>query len=277
MKTAELTLRIVVDNQTAPGLLAEHGFSLMLTADDHTLLLDTGQDKALRHNAAALGISLAAVNSLVLSHGHYDHSGGICDLLQASRRLQVYYHPAAFLPRYSVREDQARSIRITLPNRIALNALPEERLHPVHHPVLLTERIGITGEIPRRNPLETTGGPFFLDEAGVRPDPIEDDMAVWVKTSLGLVVAVGCCHAGIINTLTWIKELTGEEKIHTVIGGLHLLNADEERLTWTVNELEKLAITNLIPCHCAGDTAMRRLAERFDCRNGYAGMSLHVG
>ncbi|MEE4137486.1 MAG: MBL fold metallo-hydrolase, partial [Desulforhopalus sp.] len=104
MKTAELTLRIVVDNQTAPDLLAEHGFSLWLATGDHTLLLDTGQNKALRHNAAALEISLAAVNSLVLSHGHYDHSGGVCDLLQASRRLQVYYHPGVFLPRYSVRE-----------------------------------------------------------------------------------------------------------------------------------------------------------------------------
>jgi 7,8-dihydropterin-6-yl-methyl-4-(beta-D-ribofuranosyl)aminobenzene 5'-phosphate synthase len=271
---AELTIRILVDNQAPDSLLAEHGFSLWLQADGHTIILDAGQE-ALLENATRLGLDLTQADSLVLSHGHYDHSGGISDLLAIAKGLVVYTHPAAFLPRYKVTSDASRSIRVAAANLAALNALPEERLRLVRQPLWLSERIGLSGEIPRTNPVETPGGPFFLDPDGRHADAIDDDMALWIKTQKGLVVAVGCCHAGLINTLSWIREITGEERVHAVVGGLHLLNAEEERLAWTIAQLKKMAVGNLVPCHCTGATACQWLARELPCRPGHAGLLLN--
>ena len=123
----------------------------------------------------------------------------------------------------------------------------------------LTDAIGLTGPIPRRTPYEDTGGPFFLDPDLRHPDPIEDDLALWIRTYEGLVVCVGCCHAGLINTLDHIRRLSGVSRIRAVIGGFHLVNADTQRLAQTVNVLADREVDRVVPCHCTGDPAIRAL------------------
>lgn len=276
MTIPEVTMKILVDNAAAPGFLAEHGFSLWVEADNKKILFDTGQGPALLHNAQAMHVDLNQTELLILSHGHYDHTGGLPDVLHPPHHIHLYCHAAAFLPRYSIREGIAKPVKMVPQAMISVNSLPEDKVHWVTKPIQITDRIGITGEIPRTNNFETTGGAFYFDQDGKRADPIRDDMAFWIRTEQGLVVCIGCCHAGIINTLQYITELTGEKRIHTLIGGLHLLNANEEQLKKVITELKQFAINNIIPCHCTGDRAYAHLMAEFNCTKGYAGMEISI-
>ena len=271
-----LKMTILVDNNAADNLSAEHGFSLWVETDNKKILFDTGQGSAMKNNAAILGVDLTTADLLILSHGHYDHTGGLADLLHVNQGVHVYFHAAAFLPRYSVSNGIARPIKMTSDAMIAINSLPENRVHWVTKPVHLSESIGITGEIPRVTDYEDTGGSFYFDQDGKRADPIKDDLAFWLKTPKGLVICIGCCHAGIVNTLEYICQQSGENNIHTVIGGLHLLNADDTRLQKTVDALQKFNIENFIPCHCTGDAAIEYIAGKWHTRKGYAGLEIHI-
>lgn len=276
MDTTDVRLRILVDNIAAPGLLAEHGFSLLVETSGRTILFDTGQGPALPRNAEKMKVDLQKTDLLILSHGHYDHTGGLPTVLHASYHVHVYCHGAAFLPRYSINSGIAKPVKMIPEAMIAIDGLPEERMHWVAKPLKIADNIGITGEIPRTSAFENTGGSFYFDQDGKRTDSIRDDMAIWISTSQGLVICIGCCHAGIINTLNYIRDLTGESKIHTLIGGLHLLNADLERLEKTIAGLRRFDIGQIIPCHCTGDAANVIIKREMNCRQGYAGMELRI-
>ena len=106
--------------------------------------------------------------------------------------------------------------------------------------------------------IETEGGPLRDPEAR-RPDPIEDDLALWLQTDRGLVVCVGCCHAGLVNTVNYIQQLNHGLNVHAIIGGLHLVNASNERLAHTIGALQSVKPDILIPCHCTGEQAVGKL------------------
>jgi len=269
-----IKLTILVDNYAAENLNAEHGFSLWVETGSRIILFDTGQGSALKNNAAALNIPLDQADTLILSHGHYDHTGGLADLLHVNHQVNVYCHAAAFLPRYAVSDGTARPIKMTSEAMMAINSLPETRVHWVTKSEKLAEGISITGEIPRLTGFENTGGPFYFDQDGKRADPIKDDLAFWLDTPDGLIVCIGCCHAGIVNTLDYICKLSGKTKIHTVIGGLHLLHADEERLQQIITALQDFEIGQFIPCHCTGQAAVDLLAKHWPTTRGYAGMEI---
>lgn len=272
------TIRIVVDNKAADGFVAEHGFALWLEADGRVILFDTGNKDALKPNSEKLKLAFPDLTDLVLSHGHYDHTGGIETVLLETSTLQVYLHQAAMQPRYSGDNDDARSVRMSSGAMKSLWGLKDESIHWLTHPFKISDQIGITGPISRLTDYEDTGGSFFYDPWGKRPDPIEDDNAVWVHTPNGLVICVGCSHAGIVNTLKAIVDVTGETKIHTVIGGLHLINASPDRLQKTAEALNSFDIDKLVACHCTGDDAFAYLQKHvnFKIVQGYAGFSMTI-
>jgi len=276
MYAKETNIRIVVDNEADKGLQAEHGFALLLDIDGQKILFDTGQKGALLYNANKLGISLESVDTLVLSHGHYDHTGGLGDVLSCNRKVKVYCHAAAFLPRYSVKDGVARPVKMTTRAMSSIGNLPEERMNWVTQSQKLSDSTFISGEIPRQSSFETTGGAFYFDLDGKRTDTIVDDMALWLNSPKGLVICIGCCHAGIINTINHIKRVSGVDKIHSIIGGLHLTDVDDSRLEQTVSLLEKENIDNIITCHCTGDKAHQLLTDKLGARKGYAGLNLHI-
>lgn len=257
-------------------LTSEHGLSMLIEADGQRILLDTGQGPALQVNVPLLDVDLAEVDALALSHGHYDHSGGLPYALANAKRARVYCHPAVLETRYSVVEGTARSIGIPETSHQALEALPSGSIDWVLGPTRLSDNIGLTGPVPRLTEYEDTGGPFYLDETGWRPDPLEDDMALWIRTAAGLVVCLGCAHAGVVNTLDWIARLNPGERIHAVIGGLHLMNASEERIEKTAEALCALDPAVVIPCHCTGVHAAEVLARTLGERvmQGGAGLML---
>ncbi len=264
MKPADVRITILVDNRADVGLVEEHGFSLWIEAGGLRILFDTGQGGALGPNADTLGIDVGRADCLVLSHGHFDHTGGIPLALRKSPTMDVYCHPGVVRPRYGMRSGTAKAIDMPRAAMAAMDGHSHRHLHWVRQPTMLSETVGVTGQIPRETTFEDTGGAFYLDPKGVRPDLIEDDLALFVRTDDGLVVCLGCCHAGLVNTIRHIRRVTQTEKIRAVIGGLHLLNADASRLSETVAALRDMAPECIAPCHCTGDAAAAVLQRAFE-------------
>jgi 7,8-dihydropterin-6-yl-methyl-4-(beta-D-ribofuranosyl)aminobenzene 5'-phosphate synthase len=271
-----IEVTVLADNRAEAPFLAEHGLALWIEAGNKKFLMDTGQGISLCANAALMNIDISKTDSLILSHGHYDHTGSVADVLRLAPQADIYLHPAAFLPRYSLSGGEARPVQAPGTAMSSIVAHPERKVHWIHGYTTAAAVINLTGPIPRETEFEDTGGPFFLDPGGKNPDPIRDDLALWLDTDEGLVVCTGCCHSGIINTLRYIIRITGRSRVKRVIGGLHLVNASQERLERTVEELNKLQIEELVPCHCTGDKAVEYLSAKLDfpVTQGYVGMKI---
>jgi 7,8-dihydropterin-6-yl-methyl-4-(beta-D-ribofuranosyl)aminobenzene 5'-phosphate synthase len=254
-------ITILVDNKANEGLLAEHGFSARIEVDGQRLLFDTGQGPALAANVGRLGVDLSSLDALVLSHGHYDHTGGVPLVLTSAPHVHVYCHPAAQSRRFAIRNGAARAIDMPASTMQALAGVLPECLHGVTGPMEIAPGMGLTGPIPRLTDYEDVGGPFFVDVQGKQSDLIMDDLALWIRTAKGLVVVVGCSHAGLINTLHYTRQLSGMSHIHAVLGGFHLGEASEARLERTMDALGELGLDWLVPCHCTGDLAVEKLRQ----------------
>ena len=277
MARTDIRIRILVDNKVDVGLVEEHGFSVWIEASGRRILFDTGQGQALIQNADILGCDLSQVDMLVLSHGHYDHCGAVADVVRIAPAARIFCHSNSFLPRYSIRSgEEPRNVGIPFTIGKALFDVPDNRVQWVTRPRMLASAVGISGPIERLHPLEDTGGPFFLDPEGRYPDLIKDEMAMWVATDRGLIVITGCCHAGLINTVEHIRNVSGVEKVFGVIGGLHLANASRDRLETTCSALRTWNPEFIIPCHCTGEEAQAFLADELGTKvtQGYAGFEL---
>lgn len=248
------------------GLKAEHGLSFLIESGGRRVLFDTGQTNLLLENAAALDFSLENLDAIVLSHGHDDHTGGLAAVRQRSPNARVFLHPAATESKFSgSTPDVARYIGMPEAGRQAVVGTGKNLIVTRTHQKVV-EGVFATGEIPRRTDFEDVGGRFFLDEQCQQPDPLVDDQALYFPTAEGVVVVLGCAHAGVVNTLLQIEILTGQKRIRAVIGGMHLLNASSARLDATIEALRRWNVPLLAPAHCTGLVAVARLWESFPGR-----------
>jgi 7,8-dihydropterin-6-yl-methyl-4-(beta-D-ribofuranosyl)aminobenzene 5'-phosphate synthase len=257
--TYGIKITILVDNRAEDDLRAEHGLSLWIEADWKRVLFDTGQSEALLENARSLDLDLAKADAIVLSHGHYDHTGGLARVLEQAAGAHLYFHPSALQTRYSITAGEVREIQLPSSSLAAIESLPSKRSHLVVKPLMLAPRIGLTGPIPRESSCEDTGGPFYLDREGLLPDPIEDDLAIWIAGDQGALVCVGCSHAGIINTLNYVRHVSASAQVRAVLGGFHLLNADRRRIDETLQAFRALDPGLIVCCHCTGGHATETL------------------
>ena len=209
----------------------------------------------------------------MLSHGHYDHTGGIAAVLRSNSRCKIYAHSDALNEKFSQAKNASVSeVGIPQASRDALRQ-HSARWHITNKPCAVVEGLTATGEIPRQTDYEDTGGSFFLDRTCHTPDLLVDDQAVFFEANRGTVVLLGCAHSGVVNTLRHIRTLNGHRPIHAVLGGMHLGNASSERLRRTLDELGQFGIQQLAPAHCTGMAATAALWQAFPNRC----LSCHTG
>jgi 7,8-dihydropterin-6-yl-methyl-4-(beta-D-ribofuranosyl)aminobenzene 5'-phosphate synthase len=269
----DVLITLLVENSVhRTGLRAEHGLAWHVDFGGRQVLFDTGQTELLLANARELEMDLTRVEAIVLSHGHYDHTGGLVAVRHRAPMAPVWMHPAARAPKFAAKSDgTGRAIGMSEAAVTTLDQATVVLCDP--QPVEVIKGLFATGPIPRVNTVEDVGGRFFLDAACTRADPLVDDQALFFESSDGLVVVLGCAHAGVINTLRHIESFTGSKRIAAVLGGMHLLNASEERLQFTLRELAGRDIQMLAPLHCTGWPATLRLWNTFPerCQQGGVG------
>ena len=258
------------EQRTYPGLVAEHGFSALVTVrrggTSHTVLFDTGiSPDGLATNAERLDVDVGAIEAVVLSHGHVDHSGGFPGLsrLRTGRPLPLTVHPLVWSHRRFVMPGEPAWELPTL----SPSALESEGFTVIQRrqpSLLLDGAVLITGEVDRTTDFEH-GLPFH--EArwdGVwEPDPliVDEQALVVLVRGQGLVVLTGCGHAGAVNIARHALRLTGTDRLHAMLGGFHLSGAAFEPIIEpTVAAFADLAPAVLVPAHCTGWKAQHRFA-----------------
>ncbi|PVX25037.1 MAG: MBL fold metallo-hydrolase [Candidatus Bathyarchaeum sp.] len=273
MAVKNVQITVLIENSkngAKSNLQAKHGLSFFITAkiddDKVTVLMDTGPSSdALLYNVNALGVNLEDVNAIALSHGHYDHTGGLIESLKRMKKLvPVIGHPTLFHPKLSM---MPHLRLIGAPFRFSdvesVGGVPILTTDPVK----IADGITTTGEVPRTTSFETVKGFWTVRNTRFVDDVMLDDQSLVIDVEeKGLVVVAGCAHSGIINTVKYAQEITGNSRVHAVLGGFHLIRADSKRLQATVDELAKLDPKFVGPCHCTGKKAVKKIADAFGDR-----------
>jgi 7,8-dihydropterin-6-yl-methyl-4-(beta-D-ribofuranosyl)aminobenzene 5'-phosphate synthase len=263
---ATIRVTVLVENTAhGPRLLGEHGLAYWIEWEDCQVLLDTGQGIVLAGNAYKLNVPLHQAEAVILSHGHYDHSGGLA-VVSRSRGPVVYAHPAAWQPKFArQREGGGRDMGMPQTSQRAVAASGAAVIGTTV-PTTVLDRLTVTGPVPRLTDFEDPGGPFFLDPDCTQPDALVDDQAVFFEVRDGLVVLLGCAHSGVVNTLRYVSQLTDGKPIRAVLGGMHLVEASPRRLARTIESLRTWDIRLLAPGHCTGMNATAALWQAFPGR-----------
>jgi 7,8-dihydropterin-6-yl-methyl-4-(beta-D-ribofuranosyl)aminobenzene 5'-phosphate synthase len=260
--------------------VGEWGFAALIEADGQTVLFDTGArpDTVLK-NAGELGIDLSTVETVILSHNHWDHTGGLVTLRRtlkdenALALRHTHVGDGIFLPRSLDREALAKLPPGRPPEELMVSVVDVRddyealggRFTVHDEPHELHPGMWITGPIPRVHPEKNWTPLSKIDKDG---DPVEDiipeDQALVLTTSKGLIVVAGCGHAGIVNTMEYARSITRTEPIHAVIGGFHMLSLTDERVAWTGGKMREFGVEHVVGTHCTGInavTGIRRAAE----------------
>ena len=247
-------------------LLAEHGFSVLVRVFTqnkvHEILMDAGLSTGcMLYNARQLDYDLREVEAMVLSHGHYDHTGGLRAFLEdASRQVPLIVHPYAFLRR---RRNYPPAEPSELPklDAVTLKKAGADILMRKGPSALAAGHLLVTGEIGRSVPFEKEhpGTEVWADGRWV-PDRIADDQALVINVrDKGLVVISGCAHAGIINTIEYARKITGTDRVHAVMGGFHLpVPAFGPVIRPTIDAIQRIGPDHIVPMHCTGHDAICR-------------------
>jgi 7,8-dihydropterin-6-yl-methyl-4-(beta-D-ribofuranosyl)aminobenzene 5'-phosphate synthase len=260
--------------ETFDGLRAEHGFAALVSFvrgdREHRVLFDTGiSPDGLVENMRRLGQAPGSVEAIVLSHGHYDHVGGMDGLVRelGTANLPVFLHPEAW-NRRRITLPGREAVPIAAPSRRALEGAGFDIVERREPSFLLDGALLVTGEVDRTTGFEQGLGPSHeaYRDGEWRPDQLVlDDQALVANVrGRGLVVLTGCGHSGIVNTLRYVTKLTACDRLHAVVGGFHLSGKRFEPLiTPTCDALSEFSPDFLVPAHCTGCKATSALAARF--------------
>lgn len=272
----QVGVMILVENTTpAPGFLGEYGFAALVTVDDRKYLFDTGLGIAMKNNAAIAGIDLSQIPELIISHGHFDHTGAVLEFL-ATGPKKIYAHSSFLVKRYAAAGEYKREIGV--PFTVADLKNHQAEIVYTDEFTEISPNVFVTGAIPRLTGYEDVGGKFLAEKDGqLVPDELEDDMAMVIDHPTGLIIIDGCAHAGIINTIDYVRRQTGKNKVRAFIGGTHLMSASADRMKKTIDALREMEVEQIVPCHCTGSNATYELRDQLGERviKGETGMYFH--
>ena len=262
MGTATITC-LLENRSDDPRLKTEHGLSLWVTVGGRGVLFDTGQSAAFAENAKLLGVDISRAEAIVLSHGHYDHTGGLAEARSLAASARVFAHPSAVGGHFK-RSSGRPSRYIGMPGhaREGLEAASEGMVLSAG-PTEVVPGVMMTGEVPRRYVFEERENAFFADSECLRADSVPDDQALFFDCGDGVVVVTGCAHAGVVNTVAYVAELAKGKRIYSVVGGMHLRDASAERLARTTSCLKDFGVERVWAGHCTGAGAEALLAKTF--------------
>lgn len=255
-----------VDRVSPYGLLGEHGFACHLQTDHGDFLFDTGGGLTLLHNAEKLGIELARLKGLIFSHGHCDHTGGARSVLEKTGALPIYAHPDLFNQRYSNNGQKLREIGTpwsqTDLEQLGVNFVLDAE------PLQIAPGLMLSGTVPRIHP-EETGDPSLTilgRDKSQETDPLNDDLSLFISTPKGLVILLGCAHSGLQNIIDHALDVTGQDKIHMILGGTHLKFCSDTQMEATLRRLTELDVDRIGASHCTGLHGAITLAKHFGKR-----------
>jgi len=249
-------------------VIGEHGFSCFVETDKGNYLFDTGQGLSITQNSLALNKDLRSINAIMVSHGHYDHTGGLPAVLKQRGAVDVYGHSEMFAQRIWSKDDVTRDIGIPY-RRSYLESLGATFKLGTQL-VEVGPGVYLSGEIPRKSVFEKNDPNMTLisaDGGRVHPDPMADDCSMVLDTDKGLIVVLGCAHAGMVNILNYVISQLGNKHIFAVIGGTHLGFSSSQQFDETLKVLDHYNIEHLGVSHCTGlekaSMLHAHLGERF--------------
>jgi len=256
--------------------LGEHGFSAFIETDQGNYLFDTGSGRSVIKNSLELSKDLRSIKNIFLSHGHYDHSGGLPEVLKLRGKVDVHAHPHIFLDRVHVIKEDGKETRrfVGLPfKRSYLESLGANFILNKDF-IEIEKGIFLTGEVPRKTSFEKPDPRLFSEIDGkTNLDIFSDDQSLILNTEKGLILILGCAHSGMINIINHVIHKTGEENFFAILGGTHLDFLTPEQLEESIKALKKINIEKIGACHCTGMRAAFRLHQEFGERFFYG----HVG
>ena len=272
-----MKISFLTENKTdREGILAEHGLSVHIETGDSKILFDAGASDIFAYNAERMGIDLAQIEMAVVSHGHYDHTGGFPLFSRVNSKAPIYTHKNAFRQSHGSSEGKIEKemcgIRWSDEQKEAL----EGRMHLTDGPIFMNENIGITGTVPLTEGFEPSEKFYYANLDG---NPVEDDMSheqcLVIREETGLYVFSGCCHRGVVSAIEAAKAMFDGEKIALLVAGMHLYEADHKTRAHVINRLMQMDVEKIMPVHCTGMEAICELKSmlRDRCIIAQAGRS----
>lgn len=260
MRVSILTENIVYKR----GFLGEHGLSLLIDTGKERYLFDTGQSRVFLHNAAKLGINLKELDGVILSHGHYDHCGGM-EFSQELGDVPVYIQEKAFEKKYSenLRTGELQYIGIENKGNWQKNV---NIMELSGGGTQISDGVYLLSEIPYTTYFEPVSGNFWKSNTQhpgheLLVDDMGDEQLLVIEEEEGLCIFAGCAHAGIINCLHYVQTVFPNKNIHCLVAGMHLKNCAASRVEKTIQTLKELEIDIIIPMHCTGVRAIAAIRE----------------
>lgn len=238
----------------------EHGLSLLIESSDRHILFDAGQTDNFLHNAKVGKVDLSCIDAIVLSHGHYDHTGGL-PAYKNAKQIPVYIQKSALRKKVSYQKDS---------DSYYFNGIPWLAHWPKGLQLLeeacteIFPGIYLISQIPYKTDFEKPNPKFFLDtEEGYIPDDMSDEQILVFTEGEKIHIFAGCSHPGIMNCIYEVKRRFPDKKIGCIAAGMHLVDASDVRRKKTIEALEQIEFDTLIPMHCTGMYAMIKLKENF--------------